>query len=306
MGVLEGIIVPTLTPMSEKGDALNLEGVAPQVEELVRHGVNALFLGGTTGEGTLLDASERKAYAEEVLGAAAGRLPVAVQVGAVTTRESVALAEHAAQNGASAVACLTPYYVDASPRAIEQHIRAVARTVSPLSVYLYNIPSRTGNPISPDLAERLSNEPNIVGIKDSTGDMAHLLELLSVPDFDVVIGADLLAVPALQAGAVGLVSGPAGVFPELYVAFWRAWKRQAYDAALQLQEVILHVSRRVHHGARIDLLKALAEHRWGGMGSVRPPLLPPPREELTALCRELKEVLARSTLPSETYRWLAS
>lgn len=301
---LEGIIVPTLTPMDAAGEVLRLESVAFQVDHLRACGVDALFLAGTTGEGPLLSAAERKAYAEASLAAARERIPVAVQVGAATTRESVALAEHAAQHGATAVACLTPYYVAASGREIEQHALAVARAVAPLDVHLYNIPSRTGNNVSPALAERLASEPNIVGIKDSTGDMAQLLDLLKIPNFRVVIGADPLALPAFLAGAVGMVSGPAGVLPEPYVALWRAWKGGEHEALLRWQGVVLGISRAVHHGARIDLLKALANRRWGGMGSPRPPLLPPEAEELEAVCRELQDLLAGALLPEETYAWL--
>lgn len=303
---IEGVVVPNLTPMDPTSERVDLEGVAGLSEWLVAKGVNALFINGTTGEAPLLTTEERKAVVEAVLDAVHGRLPVIVHIGTASTRESLDLADHAAQAGADALACVTPYYFGYTEAQLERFYLTLAEATAPLPFYLYSIPSRTGNTVTPALAERLSQVPNIVGIKDSSGDLAQLLNLLAIPDFAVIPGADHLAVQCLQAGAAGFVSGPAGVFPELYVELWKAWRAQDHRALLEWQCVMLKVLRLVAYGARIDLLKALAAARMSGMGSVRPPQTPVDPAELRAVASGISRLLAASALPPGAYAFLDS
>lgn len=301
---LQGVIVPNLTPMNASGDALDLDSVEPLVAFLAGAGVNALFVNGTTGEGPLLNLSERKALAEAFIGAAKGRLPVVVQVGSLSTQESLELAVHAAEHRVDAVACVTPFYFGYGEEELEHFYTEVAQAIDPCPLYLYNIPSRTGNAISPPLAARLAKFPNVAGIKDSSGDIGQLLGLLEIPEFAVVPGADHLIVQMLQLGAPGFVSGPASVLPEPYVALWKAWQAKDAEGVLEWQHVIMRYSKAVRFGARIDLLKALAAKRLGYLGSVRAPLSAANDELLAPLCSSLKRVLAESSLPEEAYGWL--
>lgn len=302
---LSGIIVPTLTPMDARGERLNLDAVAPTVEFLISRGVHALFVNGTTGEGPLLSIKERKEHLEEVLAAASRRIPVAVQVGSLTTRESIELAVHAAESGADAVACMTPYFFAYSERELKRYFLDIARAISETPVYLYTIPSRTGNTVSPALVQRLAQEANIIGIKDSTGDMVRLLQYLAIPNFIVLPGADLLALPGLQAGAAGVVSGPAGIFPEPYVAMWNAWKEQDHASLGYWYGLILKLVALVEYGARLDIFKALAQRRVRGVGAVRPPLSQAPPAQLEAMTQALYRLLHDSRLNEEAYAWLA-
>jgi dihydrodipicolinate synthase/N-acetylneuraminate lyase len=302
---IAGVIVANLTPMDATGQALDLAAAQRLAEFLVGQRVGGLFVNGTTGEGPLLSTDERKRHAEAVIAAVGGRIPVIVHVGAITTAESIDLAQHAQAAGADAIACVTPYFFGYSERELEAFYRRLAQAVPALDVYLYSIPSRAGNAISPALAERLSNEANIVGIKDSSGSIGHLLELLAIPNLVVLPGADLLAIPALEAGAAGMVSGPAGIFPEPYVALWEAWQARDYAAVIAWQQVIRIISRAVQHGARIDLLKALADLRLPGTGSVRAPLSRPDDDELRALRAKLYTLLATTPLPKPSYEWLS-
>ncbi|MEM6431401.1 MAG: dihydrodipicolinate synthase family protein [Deinococcota bacterium] len=301
---LSGVVVPTLTPMDITGNKLNLDAVAQQVDFLILHRVGALFVNGTTGEGALLSTTERKDHAERVISTVAKRIPVVVQIGTLSTRESIELADHAAQAGADAVACISPSFFAYSQAELEQHYLAIARAVSPLDFYLYNIPARTGNTLSADLAERLSQEDNIVGIKDSSGNLAQILDYLAVPNLDVLPGADLLATQALLAGAKGIVAGPAGVFPEPYMAFWAAWQAKDHAHLLYWQNILMQLSHLIAHGGRLDILKALAALRLPGLGTVRSPLAAIQADELEHLRHSLKEVLSTTHLSEEAYNWL--
>lgn len=301
---LSGVIVPTLTPMDKTGEALNLDVVGSLVDFFIRHRVGALFINGTTGEAALLSNRERKEHAEHLISIVNQRIPVVVQIGALSTRESIELATHAATLGANAVACISPGFFAYSQAELEQHYLAVARAVAPLDFYLYNIPARTGNTISANLAERLSQEDNIVGIKDSSGNLAQILDYLAVPNLDVLPGADLLATQALLAGAKGIVAGPAGVFPEPYMAFWDAWQAKDKASLLYWQSVLMQLSRLIKHGGRLDILKALAARRIPGLGIVRSPLTTLQSQELEPLRRGLKEVLKATHLSEEAYDWI--
>lgn len=301
---LGGVIVPTLTPMSSTGDKLNLDAVEPLTDFFVEHRVSALFVNGTTGEAPLLSIDERKEHIERVVAAVNKRIPIVVQVGALNRKTSIDLAEHAATIGANALACITPNFFAYGDKELYPYYLDIARSVAPLDVYLYSIPARTGNTISATLAERLSQEPNIVGIKDSSGNLAQILDYLAISDFDVLPGADLLALQALLAGAAGIVAGPAGAFPEPYMALWHAWQAKDHDSLLYWQKVLMRISQLVFHGGRLDILKALAARRITGLGSVRSPLMATESQELEQIRRGLKEVLTATTLNSDAYDWL--
>ncbi len=300
--MISGVVVPSLTPMRDQ--KVNLEGMETLVEFLVSQKVSALFVNGTTGEGPLLSLQERRDCSTLAIKIADKRLPIIVQVGAATTYDSLELATQAAEAGAAALACITPNFFAYSDKELKAFYLEIARAVAPLELYLYNIPARTGNSISAKLAEELAQESNIVGIKDSSGNMAQILDYLAIPNFSVLPGADLLATQALLAGAKGIVAGPAGIFPEPYMALWSAWQSKDYQALLYWQNVIMQISRLIAHGARLDLLKGLMAKRIAGIGTVRLPLLPATTQELEPLQGKLRDILRATKLNEETYNWL--
>ena len=300
--MINGVVVPSLTPMS--GQSVNLERLGTLVEFLIAKEISAVFVNGTTGEGSLLNLQERRDCADVAIKTAKGRIPVVVQIGAANTRDSLELAVHAADAGADAVACITPSFYAYSDKELTAFYQEIARAIAPLDLYLYNIPARTGNSISAQVAEQLAEESNIVGIKDSSGSMAQILDYLAIPDFTVLPGADLLATQALLAGAKGIVAGPAGIFPEPYIALWNAWQNEDYKALLHWQKVIMQLSRLIAHGGRLDLLKGLMATRLDGVGEVRPPLLAATPHELKNLRKQLRDLLSTTTLNEGAYSWL--
>lgn len=290
---LSGVVVPMLTPMTADGEALNLAAVAPLIDFLVEKGIDGLFIAGTTSEGPLLSLDERRQLARVSVEAARGRIPVVLQVGSITTQDAVCLARYAAEVGTDAVACVAPYYYAYEEAELERYFLGVAEAVPELPVYLYDIPSRTANPVSTALAQRLrESTPNIVGIKDSTGDMVQLLDYLSLKDFTVLSGSDVLAAAAIQAGAAGIVSGLAGIVPEPFVAMWRAWQRDDQKAFLNCYEVILRVAPILRHGAQFGLLKGVASRQASiDLGSARPPQAPVSPEKLAEVWGKLEPLL---------------
>jgi dihydrodipicolinate synthase/N-acetylneuraminate lyase len=211
------VLPAALTPLRDGGAALDEEAIGPYVEFLVTAGVDGLLALGTTGEGILLSADERRRAATLFVQAAAGRVDVAVHTGAQTTADTVALTAHATEAGADAVAVIGPPYYALDEPALTEHFVAAAAACEPLPFYLYEFRARTGYSIpAAVLAEVRERAPNLRGLKVSNQPW-EAVEPFLVEGLDVFIGAESLLGRGLAQGAAGAVSGLAAAFPELVV-----------------------------------------------------------------------------------------
>jgi dihydrodipicolinate synthase/N-acetylneuraminate lyase len=213
--VLKGAIAAAVTPLRDEGRALDDDAFAPYVDFLAAGGVDGVLALGTTGEGILLSAAERRRAAELFVGAADGRLQIAVHAGAQTTEDTAALAAHAAEAGADAVAVIGPPYYALDDDALFAHFAAAARACEPLPFYLYEFRARSGYSIPLAVVERLRDAaPNLRGLKVSNQPF-EAVEPYLVEGLDVFVGAEGLVREGLERGAAGSVSGLAAAFPEL-------------------------------------------------------------------------------------------
>lgn len=270
-----GVIVPTVTPYNADG-SVDYGAIRALAEFLIAKGVNGLYPGGTTGEGPLLTDDERRCIAEAIIDQARGRVPVIVQVGALTTPATVALARHARDAGAHAVAAVTPWYYVLQEPAFLEYYRHVAEAMEDYPVFLYNIPGNTGNNITPaTVAEVARRHPNVIGIKDSSGNLAASIEMTRIRggDFQVINGPDGLVLAALAMGIKANVSGNANVVPELFVALHEVFNRGDLEAARVAQARIDIARRILKDGGDLSLFKAMAARRGVPVGGVRGPLL---------------------------------
>ncbi|HEY3058926.1 MAG TPA: dihydrodipicolinate synthase family protein [Chloroflexota bacterium] len=270
---LRGVFVPLLTPFQADG-ALDLPALDRLVEYLLAAGVHGLFVGGTTGEFPLLSTAERQRVAETAVAAAAGRVPVVIHAGAPSTREAIQLAVHAQHIGAPAIAVVAPYFFPLSDEALRAHYVAVAAAVPRLPMLLYNIPQRTVNALPPRLVADIVRQcPNVVGIKDSSGNLSQTIEYCALrADFQVAQGADGLLVAGLAVGIQATVSGNANVFPELAVAVFEAWWRGDQAAARAAQAQFDAIRRPLRDGMDLSLFKRVLARRGVEVGEVRAPL----------------------------------
>ena len=267
---ISGVLAPPPTPMNGTGDALNLPAFKPLTDLLLSSGVDALFVNGTTGEGSMLTVEERKAATQAFIDAADGRAPVVVQVGTANTRDSINLAQHAEANGAQAIAVVGPYYFAHDQTAMKAHVRAVAHATT-LPTFAYDIPSRTANSFSVATLHELFHEGTIVGAKDSTGDFPRLLDLLDIKDFVVLPGSDIHIGQLLLAGAHGTVTGPGSCFPEPFAQLVAAVGSGDHAGVARWQAVVNRASRALGYGADLPLLKCVLGELVPGMGRPRPP-----------------------------------
>jgi dihydrodipicolinate synthase/N-acetylneuraminate lyase len=210
--MLRGALAAAVTPLRDDGAALDEEAFRPYLDFLAAGGLDGILALGTTGEGILLSAAERRRAAELFLD---GPLPVIVHAGAQTTAETTALAEHAAASGAAGVAVIGPPYYALDDEALLAHFAAAARACEPVPFYVYEFKARSGYAVPVSLVERLRERaPNLAGMKVSDRPLDAVQPYL-LEGLDVFVGAeDLLPVE----GAAGTVSGLASVFPERVVA----------------------------------------------------------------------------------------
>jgi dihydrodipicolinate synthase/N-acetylneuraminate lyase len=217
--MLGGALAAAVTPLRD--DDFDTAAVGPYVEFLAGHGLDGVLVLGTTGEGVLFSVEERREIAAVFVEAAGGKLQVAVHCGAQTTRETVALAEHAAAAGADAVAVIAPPYFALDEDELLAHFEAAAHACAPLPFYLYEFEARSGYAIPLSVIERLRERvPNFAGMKVSDSPWERLEPYL-IDGLDVFVGAEALLVRGLAAGAAGAVSGLASSFPDAVVPLVR-------------------------------------------------------------------------------------
>ncbi|MBI2311090.1 MAG: 4-hydroxy-tetrahydrodipicolinate synthase [Betaproteobacteria bacterium] len=213
--MIKGSLVAIVTPMHEDG-SLDLERLRGLVDFHVEQGTDGIVVVGTTGESPTVDFEEHRLLIKATVEHAAGRIPVVAGTGANSTREAIELTAFAKDAGADASLSVVPYYNKPTQDGLYRHFRAIAEAVD-IPIILYNVPSRTVADLANDTSLRLAQVPNIVGIKDATGDMERGTDLLqrAAPDFAVYSGDDASALGLLLLGAHGVISVTANVAPRL-------------------------------------------------------------------------------------------
>jgi dihydrodipicolinate synthase/N-acetylneuraminate lyase len=212
-GPLSGVLAATVTPMRDGGRTVDLQAIAELTRFLRAGGASGVFVAGTTGEGLLLGVEERMRLAERFV-ADAGTLRVAVHAGAQTTADATALAGHAREAGAAAVAAVGPPFYKLDAEELAAHFEAVASACAPLPFYLYEIRDRLGYGLDAALVRALRERiPNFTGMKVSNPRMEDV-EPYAFEGLDLLVGTESLIPDALAAGAVGTVSGLAAALPE--------------------------------------------------------------------------------------------
>jgi 4-hydroxy-tetrahydrodipicolinate synthase len=233
---IHGIIPPVATPMKDNED-LDIPRLKWFLDHLMRSGVDGIFVLGTNSECYALDEREKQEVIATAVAHVNKRMPVFAGTGAETTREAVRITKMAEKEGADGVSVITPYFVTPSQQEIFDHYRRIAEHTK-LPVILYSNPSTCGGvKIDPDTTARLAEIPNILAIKDSSGDLQNTIEMIrAVPDrFSVLMGRDTLIFSALQMGARGAVPATGNIAPALLAEIYRSFVRGDIKAAQSAQ-----------------------------------------------------------------------
>jgi len=210
-----GSIVAIVTPMHANGE-IDFEGLERLVDWHIKSGTDGLVVLGTTGESATIESDERKKIIAQSVRQVKGVMPVIVGTGVNSTSHSIELTREAMEMGADAALLVTPYYNKPTQEGLFQHYRAIAKAV-PIPQILYNVPSRTACDLLPETVKRLSEYPNIVAIKEATGDIERLKQLLALnSSMDMLSGDDSTAMEFMLAGGRGVISVVANVVPTLF------------------------------------------------------------------------------------------
>lgn len=214
---LTGTGVALVTPFDQHGD-VDYEALSSLIDFVITNNVEYVVTLGTTGETPTLDHEEKIRIAEFTYQSVNKRVPVVVGIGGNNTQELVRELKSFPLEGAAAVLSASPYYNKPSQEGIYQHYKALAEA-SPKPIMLYNVPGRTGRNMTATTTVRLAHDlPNIIGIKEASGDMMQCMEILrdKPADFLVVSGDDALALPQIACGMEGVISVAANAFPKMF------------------------------------------------------------------------------------------
>ncbi|KIN74095.1 4-hydroxy-tetrahydrodipicolinate synthase [Sulfitobacter guttiformis] len=237
--------MPALVTPFRNGE-LDIETLKKLVEWHVGEGSNGLVPVGTTGESPTLTHREHEMVVEEVVKAAAGRIPVLAGAGSNNTLESIRLAQHAEKVGADGILLVTPYYNKPTQRGLIAHFTAVHDCCA-LPIIIYNIPGRSVVDMTPETMGQLAKLDRIVGVKDATGDLARVCDqrMTCGPDFIQLSGEDATAHGFNAQGGVGCISVTANVAPKLSAQLQAACAAGDYAAALALQDKLMPLHKAI-------------------------------------------------------------
>lgn len=294
MNRLYGVVCATITPMDTNGE-IDLDSARSLYRYLAGKGVHCLYPNGTNGESVSLTSGEREALAEAAVQEVGGRMPVYIQCGAATVRESYRHVLHARTIGADGAGLMTPVFFPLDEAAMERYYAEILKETRDFPLYVYNIPPRTGNDVSPRMLGRLMDTyPSLMGIKYSMPDLRRLqsyIHCAKTRKADVLIGCDSLAYCCMACGGVGWVSGPGAVFANPFVRLYTQITQGDMRSAGQTQEEITRVINRMTGIPEIPAIKYMLK-RMGIIrcDTVRSPLRPLMEAERLVLDKLLEEV----------------
>jgi 4-hydroxy-tetrahydrodipicolinate synthase len=287
---IRGIIPPVATPMQANED-LDLPRLKWFLDRQLAAGVHGIFVLGTNSEFYALDEREKQEVITTTVAHVKKRVPVYAGTGAETTREVIRLTKMAEREGVDGVSIITPYFVSPTQQEIANHYRRIAETTS-LPVILYSNPATCGGvKIDPDTVARLAEMPNIVAIKDSSGDLQNVIEMIrAVPDrFSVMMGRDTLIFPALVMGARGAVPATGNIAPALLVEIYETFQRGDLAASKSAQARLHPVRMSLTLATQPGGVKAALEMMGQSIGPCRSPVGPLAPEKEQKMRAYLKE-----------------
>ena len=273
---IKGIITAVVTPF-DKDENIDEKAFRTIIRYLIGQGVHGLFPVGSQGEFFSLRMDERKRLMEVAVDEAKGEVFVMPNTGGIATRDCVELSQHAEKVGADAVSMMTPFFISPTQDELYHHFKAVCSSVN-IPVLGYNNPDRSGGVLlTIDTLIKLSEElPNFVGIKDSSGDMTMLGEIIrrTHPNFKVFVGRDSMIYAALAYGAVGAVAASTNVAAKLVLGIYDAFNSGDFEKAKELQQKLAPIRIAFGLGSFPVVMKEALNMLGQPAGKCRKPIQP--------------------------------
>jgi 4-hydroxy-tetrahydrodipicolinate synthase len=254
----EGVLPALVTPFTDDGKNVDEERLRQLVSHCIELGVHGVVPCGTTGEFVNLTDEEKKRVIKVVVDEVNGRVPVVAGTGASGTNQAVELTKYAKDVGATAALIVTPFYLKPADRGIYEHYETIANETD-LPIILYNIPQCTGLSLPWQMVEDLAQIPNVVGVKDSSGQLSFILAVLEkVRDrINVLCGHDEIVVAGLAAGCSGAVLASANVIPDIWIQIYNHIKKGELQQARELQYRVQKIARIIAGSGAVGTKEAL-------------------------------------------------
>ena len=287
--VFTGMATAIVTPMTR--DGIDYEALGRFLVFQIEIGINAIVVMGTTGENATIDFDDQKEVIRFTVEKVAGRVPVIAGTGTNNTEHVIHNTKNACEAGADAVLVVTPYYNKATQNGLYAHFKAVA-DVSTVPVILYNVPGRTGCNLLPKTVARLAQHERIVAIKEATGNMAQMVEIMHLcgDKIDVYSGEDALTVPMMAMGAAGTISVLSNVAPKESVAMTDACLAGDYKTAARMQADFLPLINALFSEVNPIPAKAGVSAMGFGEENLRLPLTPMEDATRAVLYAEMRKL----------------
>ncbi|BBW96633.1 4-hydroxy-tetrahydrodipicolinate synthase [Geobacillus icigianus] len=281
------VVTAMVTPFDRKGN-LDLPKTTELVNYLLDHGTDALVVAGTTGESPTLTTEEKLALFRHVVAVVNGRVPVIAGTGTNNTRASIELTKRAEEAGVDAVMLVSPYYNKPNQEGLYQHFKAIAESTS-LPVMLYNVPGRTAVSLAPETVIRLAEIPNIVAVKEASGNLDAMAEIIerTPDDFLLYSGDDSLTLPVLAIGGAGVVSVASHIIGDEMQRMIRAFQAGDHQQAAALHCRWLPLMKGLFAAPSPVPVKTALQLCGLDVGAVRLPLVPLTEQERNELQRLL-------------------
>jgi 4-hydroxy-tetrahydrodipicolinate synthase len=271
--MIEGVLPALITPFT-KDNRVDKDGIRQNIEFLVDGGVSGVVPCGTTGEAATLSIKEHEKVIEYAVEFSS--VPVVAGTGSNNTTEALELTKYAQDAGADAVLLITPYYNKPNDSGMLKHFMTIAESVD-IPIIIYNVPSRTGINLKPELTAKLAKVSNIVGIKEASGSLdqiTRIFELTKGEDFAVLSGDDGLTLPILSIGGTGVISVVANVAPKLVVSMIEAFRNGDWEKARELHLTLAPLIRAMFLETNPIPVKKAVELIGLPAGNLRLPLAP--------------------------------
>jgi 4-hydroxy-tetrahydrodipicolinate synthase len=281
------IVTAMVTPFDRKGN-IDFAKTTSLINYLLENGTDSLVIAGTTGESPTLTTEEKVALFRHVVSVVNGRVPVIAGTGTNNTRATIELTKKAEEIGVDAVMLVAPYYNKPNQEGLYQHFKAIAESTS-LPVMLYNIPGRSVVNIAVDTVVRLSEIPNIVAVKDASGNLDAMTEIITRTreDFQLYSGDDSITLPVLAIGGAGVVSVASHIIGNEMQQMIAAFEAGDNKKAAKLHQKLLPVMKGLFAAPSPVPVKTALQLKGLDVGSVRLPLVPLTEQERSELMRLL-------------------
>ena len=273
--MLNGIITAMVTPFESSGN-IDIKATEILIEKLIANGVQGIFVLGTNGEFHVIENDMKIKFAKKVVEIVAKRVPVYAGAGGNSTDEVIKLGKQMIAVGVDALSVITPYFVSLKENELYNHYQMIAENLA-IPIVLYNIPKNTGINLSFELVSKLSKISNIIGIKDSSGDINNIagyIDNTSRDEFSVLSGSDSLILKALKLGATGAISATSNLLTTNNVQIYKQFIAGNLDNAEQWQQSLKEFRRILKYASTPSVLKQSLSLAGIDVGLPRLPVLP--------------------------------